>query len=516
MTHCRHLSPPCFCRVANEYLRPTAGVSFSGVKTHHGVIHNFHDIVEVTGKNTGEAVQKMNETTGGMVPSLLRVLSHKTEEPPVRITSLAVHRGEVRDVCTVSLDAPALRSQKSRRPFSFSGWIVGKDAQFTDIDIMVNGDHFMTIPVDIPRPDVGARFAPSSASQTFGFTAYCNPFTLPRQFDIEGYARSGKTGRIKIFTLSGERRAIGTDHTMTMRPLAVTTLGRTGSTYLLGLLSAHPGVSVYRPFELEARYASYWVQMFLALSHPQSWLFPLASSVSSDPAWILGSEKEKSLHYAVYDDMTEWFGGTYTEEVYSFCMRSLGEHYRRVAALQGKKDALYFSEKFLPGPFTDTLLSLMPAAREIILVRDFRDMFCSIDAFNKKRGFLGFGREAFSSDEEYVSHALRKGAEALGEARRKRRASSCLVRYEDLVRNPEDALRNIFEYCELDASPSAIRGVMRRTGKTKPESQKVHQTTPDAHQSLERFRSDLSPHMLDLCNRVFREPLELFGYDVKG
>jgi len=435
---------------------------------------------------------------------------------PVRIDTLAVCRDTIRDVCEVSITAPSPHQNAVRKPFSFNGWIVGKHGVFTEIDIVVNGAHFMTIPVDIPRPDVRDKIAPSSPTDTFGFNAYCNPYALPRHFTIEGHARSAQTGRVRIFTLSGERKTIGLDYEMTIKPLVVTTLGRTGSTYLLGHLSAHPGISVYRPFQLEARYASYWVQMFLSLSHPQSWLFPLASSVSSDPAWILGSEHEKNLHFAVYDDMTGWFTGTYTNELYSFCMRSLEEHYRTVAELQGKKEALFFSEKFLPGPFTDTLLSLVPASREIILVRDFRDMFCSIDAFNKKRGFLGFGREAFSTDEDYISHALRKGAEALSDAWRKRRASACLVRYEDLVRNPEETLRNIFEYCDVDASPSGIRSVMRRVRRTKPESQKVHKTTPDARQSMQRFRSDLSPHMLDLCNRVFRDPLELFGYDVES
>jgi len=414
----------------------------------------------------------------------------------------------------IGLDSPATDIEFSRRPFSFSGWIVGKDDHFTDIDVIANGDHFMTIPVDIPRPDVGARFAPSSESQTFGFTAYCNPFTLPRQFDIEGYARSGKTGRIKIFTLSGERRAIGKDHTMTMRPLAVTTLGRTGSTYLLGLLSAHPDVIVYRPFELEARYASYWMEMFLSLSHPRSWLYPLASSLSFDPTWILGREDEKNLHYAVYDDMTKWFGGTYTDELFSFCMGNLEEHYRRVAALQGKQDALYFSEKFMPGPLTDTLLDLMPVYREIILVRDFRDMFCSIDAFNRKRGFLGFGRNDFQSDKDYIALWLKKGADALKDAWLKRRSFSCLVRYEDLVRKPEETLREIFEYCALDASPSTIRNNIKRVGDIRRESQEAHRTTPDARLSLERFRTDLSPDMLEFCNRVFREPMMVFGYDV--
>ena len=49
---------------------------------------------------------------------------------------------------------------------------------------------------------------------------------------------------------------------------------------------------------------------------------------------------------------------------------------------------------------------LYPDARELILVRDPRDMLASILAFNRRRGFDAFGREDVGTDQEYV-HRIR-------------------------------------------------------------------------------------------------------------
>jgi hypothetical protein len=157
---------------------------------------------------------------------------------------------------------------------------------------------------------------------------------------------------------------------------------------------------------------------------------------------------------------------------------------------------------------------LVPGAREIVLARDFRDMFCSIEAFNKKRGFLGFGRERFENDGEYVKKALAPGAEALGNSWRNRRSSCSMLRYEDLVLKPESSLCELFEFLEVDSSPSTVKSILRRAARMNPKSQKSHKTTSKAKDSLQRFRREMSPELLQLCNEAFGESLEVFGYDL--
>ena len=49
---------------------------------------------------------------------------------------------------------------------------------------------------------------------------------------------------------------------------------------------------------------------------------------------------------------------------------------------------------------------LYPDGREIFLVRDFRDMLCSIRAFNEKRGSAAFGLDGPGAEEAYVVEVL--------------------------------------------------------------------------------------------------------------
>ena len=62
---------------------------------------------------------------------------------------------------------------------------------------------------------------------------------------------------------------------------------------------------------------------------------------------------------------------------------------------------------------------LYPAARELFLVRDFRDMIASMRAYNARKGFGDFGRETAQSDAAWLAD-LRRGVVALRDAWRER------------------------------------------------------------------------------------------------
>ncbi len=497
--------------VSESCVRENWGRWFDVVDIREGAIHDFQDIVVLGAAKKERAFDAgiaYDRSAGG------KGSEQAGESPVVRICSIRSFHAEAKGMCEFSLDNPAASGDVSEKPFGFSGWIVGKGIGIDAVEIYAGSVLVATIPVDIERPDVAKHFKIEAGGNRFGFSAYFNPFGLPGEFEIEGFARSPEAGKIKLFAVAGERTRFDRHFRMEIRPVVINTLGRTGSTYLLGLLGAHPQIAAYRPFQVEARYASYWTQMFLSLSHAKSWVFPVASYDIGNPSWILGDDSAKELHRAMYPEMTAWFNGAYIRRAFGFCMGSLQEHYRRVAAIQKKDGVLFFVEKFLPNPFTDAVVGLVPGAKEIFLARDFRDMFCSIDAFNKKRGFLGFGRERFENDEQYVKKALAPGAEALRDSWQRRRSSCSLVRYEDLVLEPESCLADVFEYLGVDASPSTVKGVLRRAAGMNPKSQKNHKTTSSAKDSLRRFRREMSPEMQECCNDAFGDCLKVFGYDI--
>ena len=506
-----YMSVPGTSFVSETYIRENWGRWFDVVDIREGAIHDFQDIVVLGAAKKERAFDAAIAT--GRSPGANGSKS-QGESPVVRIRSIRAFHAEAKGLCEFSLDNPAASGDVSEKPFGFSGWIVGKGIGIEAVEIYSGGVLVATIPVDIERPDVAKHFKIETTGNRFGFSAYFNPFGLSAEFEIEGFARSPEAGKIKLFAVAGERTRFDRDFRMEIRPIVINTLGRTGSTYLLGLLGAHPQIAAYKPFQVEARYASYWTQMFLSLSHPKSWVFPVASYDIGNPSWILGDDSAKELHRAMYPEMSAWFNSVYIRQAFGFCMGSLQEHYRRVAEIQKKESVLFFAEKFLPNPFTDAVVGLVPGAREIFLARDFRDMFCSIDAFNKKRGFLGFGREKFANDEEYVKKALAPGAEALRDSWLRRRSFCSLVRYEDLVLEPESRLADVFEYLGVDASPSTVKGVLRRAAGMNPKSQKNHKTASSAKDSLRRFGREMPPEMQKCCNDAFGDCLKVFGYDI--
>ena len=73
---------------------------------------------------------------------------------------------------------------------------------------------------------------------------------------------------MRIATIAGHREPLRSSYEPELRPLIVTTLGRTGSTWLIHLLGTHPGVTAYRPFSFEPRAATYWTDILASLSEP--------------------------------------------------------------------------------------------------------------------------------------------------------------------------------------------------------------------------------------------------------
>ena len=67
----------------------------------------------------------------------------------------------------------------------------------------------------------------------------------------------------------------------------------------------------------------------------------------------------------------------------------------------------FFAEKQVVPYYSWLAWDLYPRTREIFLVCDWRDVFCSILAFNNKRGMVTFGREIVNSDIDFA-HRLKR------------------------------------------------------------------------------------------------------------
>jgi hypothetical protein len=187
---------------------------------------------------------------------------------------------------------------------------------------------------------------------------------------------------------------------------------------------------------------------------------------------------------------------------------------------------VYFAEKHMwPNFLTVLTWELYPRAKEVFLVRDFRDMACSIMAFDQRRGFPGFGRPEGATDEEYMRGQLRQMARDLRKSWLTRRHKAHLVRYEDLVHRPAEVVTGMLEYLELDASPAAVAHMLEigeAPAITLPGSSmdasvvEQHRTTEDLKSSIGRWQRERDESFRALCQEVFGDVLPDFGYPEAG
>jgi hypothetical protein len=294
----------------------------------------------------------------------------------------------------------------------------------------------------------------------------------------------------------------------------VTTFSRTGSNLLLRMLGEHPEIVAYQPFRYEPRVSAYWVEILRELTEPGSyrrqitpqlrqaargwWLAPAGPM----PSPLLDPEVEGAIARDALNDVAR------------FCQERIDAVYARIAPRCGRPNAAYFAEKHSPNEVPMILSELYPAAREVFLVRDFRDMIASMLAANERRGNVRFGRTASDTDEQFVRR-FRRFAANLAASWKRRSARAHLVRYEDLLSRPQETVDALVEYLGLEATDDVLAQMTESLGR-REEALEGHITSASPEASIGRWRRDLAPELKKVTEEVFGAALELFGYEAPG
>jgi GT2 family glycosyltransferase len=447
----------------------------------------------------GPTIARLMETNGSAPV--------RAAAPAVEILELAAPPSSA-DV-RVQVDAPAPGELAEGFSFDLSGWALGRESPIKALELRHRRAVFRRVPVNQPRPDVAAAFPSTPASAQCGFAASVNLLGLPPDFELSLVAQLENGAAKPAGGIRGRRRPLAPPAGRQVQPLLITTYGRTGSTHLVRLLGAHPAILSYGTFAFEPRLTAYWTQVLRRLSDPASFSTTLGAVLSSSE-WWLGNEDPAPLHPAE-PPIRDWTERASIESLADFCRQRVQEFYRRVAQVQRRDGARFFVEKNPLNFFSRTLtFELFPGAREIFLVRDLRDMICSIFAHNERTGQPGFGREHVRSDEEFVLW-IRAAAEEMLAARRERAREALLVRYEDLITAAPDTLERILSFLEVEADAATCR-LIAGSGRSADPIERHHMTSDTAESSVGRWRRDLSPRMQEACNEAFRELLPAFGY----
>ena len=387
------------------------------------------------------------------------------------------------------------------------GWAIAKEAQAGPVEFATEGEAVGAVPLDVERPHVAERYG---VAPRIGFRALLNGLLLPPGFELQVAAVTGAGDRSAIAVVRGRRAELpGTDDAGP-QPLIVTTLGRTGSMLLLRMLEAHPEVLVIRPHRYEQRVAGYWIEVLLALTDPSSYLRQLAPAGSLDrPRWWLGDEGP-TPGFDLQRGLQRWLGSDAVTSLAEFCRSRIDALYAQAASDEPGEAPRYFAEKHTLRSAAVTA-ELYPGAREVILVRDFRDMVASILAFNRKRGVRGFGEAGADDPVDYVNR-LAGWAEGMVRRLARRGPQAHVLRYEDLALDPRPALAALLEYLEVDARDVAVSRMLDAAATEMPELAR-HTTSPDAESSIGRWHRDLEDEVARACERSFGRALAAFGYE---
>ena len=203
------------------------------------------------------------------------------------------------------------------------------------------------------------------------------------------------------------------------------------------MLAAHPEVVVFRRFPYESAPARYWMHMLSVLAEPANLVESTHTDTFSSDRWSIGEQpvpRRPGVRAVAARGLVR---GRPRRELAAFCQRTIDDWYTTLARTQVQPDAVYFAEKHMwPDHLPRLMRELYPDAREVFLVRDFRDMALSILSFDRKRGFAGFRRPDGVTDIEYVRGVLRELTLGLTAAWRERGEQAHLLRYEDLAARP--------------------------------------------------------------------------------
>jgi hypothetical protein len=346
---------------------------------------------------------------------------------------------------------------------------------------------------------------------------------LESELSVQVLLEDGR--RVPLSTITIRRRPVRSSFEPTIQPLTVTSLGRTGTTLLMKAFTSHPEILLFRRFPYEYSVAKYWMHMLSVLSGPAD-LRDSAhpDSFQGDLHWV-GHNPYHDASVYTQPRLADWCGREYVEQLAGFCQESIEGWYKALARGQDQANPTYFAEKMWPSFLPVLAWELYPKGKEIILVRDFRDVACSMLAFDAKRDYSDFGRPDGKSEEDFIQDEVRAMASAMVRSWTSRRDRAHLVRYEDIVLRPVETLTGLLTYLELESSPQLVEQMRRQAAEevaelpgatTDPYLVEIHRTIADPNETIGRWKRESDALREGLLWNALGESLEEFGYSKTG
>lgn len=427
----------------------------------------------------------------------------------IDIVEVCYYQDEQHQLWGYAIDAPVAGTQYNSHILEIRGWVLGKTAPavFAILMNQYEQEALKRTPIQSARPDVAAHYRHVPQATHSGFIMTFSVLGLPLETTLHLLVRLKGQQRLRLATIRLQRqKTLLSPYSAQLQPLMITSLPRSGSTWLMHLLAHHPEIIAYRHYPYENYAAKYWLYNML--------------KVFAEPGHYLNRDNRDELfnlnldwiQYHCYQNspFNTWFGEEYLAQLVGFCQHSIDQFYQQVAQEQQFIQGRYFAEKFGPGYVTGLFHELYPQAREIILVRDFRDVLCSMLAFTQKIGHAGFGLEHLEQDEAIFAQ-IQLRAQSLVHYWQLRTQQALLIRYEDLLLKPQVTLKQILHYLELD---SQVVEHMLNSATQDTQELQAHRTSQQPKASINRWHRDMNAALKQLCHSQLHVELSTFDYEL--
>lgn len=378
------------------------------------------------------------------------------------------------------------------------GWAANEQSpnEAVNLTVLVNGSKFGRVAADIPSENLRKLFPGSTGYYAFRFE-FVSPLSVFETHHVE-----------VVFTTTGQPvpngkqviQSIGRDAMPRARqpasliPVLVTSTGRAGSSLLMSLLKLHPAIAVAGEHPYETLLLSYYALALRTLASQADRSRSMAPDSMFGPnfRFLVGYNPFNQVGAGQPQEIMEYWNGHMPQRLAHAFADLIDDYYGVVGALQQKTDVRYFAEKGRPDRMVWQAAKMMfGTIREIVLVRDPRDILCSYKSFWNTQPDTAIG--SIAAQMETLLTVVNQGS-----------ADVLLVRYEDLVSSSETAMERIGAF--LDTHPGAAQSAPNRTVFEK------HGTSGSPERSVGRWRQDLNPEEIALCSTRFRAVLEGFGY----
>lgn len=431
----------------------------------------------------------------------------------VKVTEFSTTPKQSVDQVSFTFDKPYLNYENDAPYLELSGWVFGKGVTVSRL-VVVNEsrNHLIrNVPLSINRADVEQHFKQWNPPLCCGFKVLLSTIGLANRTTLRIQALLNNTTPVEIAVITLERtQKIRSTYTPKYQPLLVTSLGRSGSTWLMHLLGQSEKVALYEAYPYEAYASKYWLYTILkVLSEPTNYL------ATASPDDLFNFNVGWSRRDLYLPSHRQWFYQDYLQNAIQFCQHSIDSFYQQALKNQGQtKQAIYFAEKFGTWYANGIFHECYDQCKEILLVRDFRDMLCSMQAFTKKRGSEQVQGFSINLEKEEISalQGVQKSAQALYNYWQENEARILLIRYEDLLQYPETTLKEILSYLALPNTNEVITKMLKQAARETAEM-KTHKTSKSPLQSIGRWQHDLSDNMQQLCQTELVPILKAFGYE---